>query len=312
MDATCASPHPAAAGLARCLLGLLALPGIGRGSVRRMAAGLGGWAALASSSPARLCELATALRRRPFAAADLEQGLAGADQALGRLAALGGQVLVPDGPLWPPGLARLADPPLLLFVRGDAACLARPALAVVGSRTPGAYGLACARRFGQRVAEHGAVVVSGLALGCDGAAHLGALDAAGCTIAVLPCPIDQVVPPQHQALAERIVAGGGALVGEYAPDPAALVEKHHFIERDRLQAGLARGLLVVECGAGDGTLHAVHAAERMGLPIACLRRDQPAWLADPATAGGRELVDSGRATPLAQADDLAAWLAQVR
>jgi DNA processing protein len=224
-------------------------------------------------------------------------------------------VVTPACAAWPGQLDRLdGDAPLLLYVRGDPAALAARAVAVVGTRQPTAFGLACARRFGQRVAEAGCTVVSGLALGCDTAGHEGCLEAQGRTVAVLPGPVDRIIPYGNRHLATRITTQGGCLASEYPNDglnPHDEVPVHQFVARDRIQAGLSRGVLVVETGAEDGTMHTVHAAQRMAVPIACLMRDDPAWLAAPGTAGNRQLVEAGQAAPLRTAEDLRAWLGQV-
>jgi DNA processing protein len=119
-------------------------------------------------------------------------------------------------PGYPPLLAEVHDPPVRLFVRGDAGATADPGVAVVGARSCSAYGAQVARTLSRELAAAGIVVVSGLARGVDGEAHRGALEGGGRTVAVLGCGIDRDYPRSHAELARRIVASG-AVVSEYEP-----------------------------------------------------------------------------------------------
>jgi DNA processing protein len=159
-----------------------------------------------------------------------------------------------------------AAPPPLLYVQGSLpATLAEPAhrvraAAVVGTRRPTARGLALARELAAALANLGVTVVSGLALGIDGAAHEGALEAAGATVAVLGAGHRHLHPPSHRGLARRIVERGGALLSEHPPD--ARPERHHFPERNRLVSGLSRLIVVVEAGLRSGTRSTAEHARR--------------------------------------------------
>src|SRR5688572_17642610 len=152
---------------------------------------------------------------------------------------------------YPELLRHTPDAPALLYLRGNAATLAEPQLAMVGSRNCTAGGRATARRFAARFARLGLCITSGLALGIDAASHEGALDAEGTTVAVLAHGLDTVYPRQHHALADRI-AEAGALVSEYPPGTPPL--QHHFPCRNRIIAGLASGTLVVEAAQDSGSL----------------------------------------------------------
>lgn len=168
---------------------------------------------------------------------------------LGQLAASGWRWLVPaDGEL-PPLLWELADPPLGLFVRGRLATT--PAVALVGSRRATPYGRQVARLLGAELARAGAAVVSGMARGVDAAAHEGALEGGGTTWAVWGTGPDRVYPREHRPLAERIAAAG-ALLTEYPPGVPP--RRHQFPERNRIIAGLAAAVVVVEAAARSGAL----------------------------------------------------------
>jgi len=150
----------------------------------------------------------------------------------------------------PAGLAGLPDAPDLLYVRGT--LTVEPAVAIVGTRRATTYGLGIARSFGRAVAEAGWPVVSGLARGIDGAAHVGCLEAGGLGVAVLGCGIDVAYPPEHRRLGERLVEGGGAVISEYAP--GAPPEAWRFPPRNRIISGLASVVVVVEAGVKGGAL----------------------------------------------------------
>lgn len=155
-------------------------------------------------------------------------------------------------PDYPPLLREIHRPPPLLYVRGNLDALNLPQLAVVGSRSPTAGGLDNARRFSHYLAANGFAITSGLALGVDGAAHLGALEAGGVTIAVLGTGIDRIYPSRHRALAERILANNGALVSEFPLGTGP--QAGNFPQRNRIISGLSAGTLVVEAALQSGSL----------------------------------------------------------
>lgn len=173
----------------------------------------------------------------------------GVPQELARLDRAGWRWLTPaDGEL-PAALATIADPPLGLFVSGRLAAATR--VAVVGSRRATPYGRQVARLFASELARAGVVVVSGMARGVDAAAHEGALEAGGDSWAVWGTGPDRVYPREHRALAERLAASG-ALLTEYPPGSPP--RRHQFPERNRIIAGVAEAIVVVEAAARSGAL----------------------------------------------------------
>jgi DNA processing protein len=153
---------------------------------------------------------------------------------------------------YPPNLKQIADPPPYLVARGllepnDTACVA-----VVGARAASEAGLRMAQRLGFELAARGFVVVSGLARGIDGAAHRGALEAGGRTIAVLGCGIDVAYPPEHRGLADSIVERRGAVLSELPLGSAPLPE--NFPSRNRILSGLSLGVVIVEAAEKSGSL----------------------------------------------------------
>lgn len=159
-------------------------------------------------------------------------------------------VLVTD-PAYPPQLLNIAQPPPVLYVRGQAAALHQPAVAIVGTRQASTYGLHQTEMITTQLARNGLSVISGLAYGIDAAAHRAALQADGTTIAVMGTGIDLIYPWDHRQLGEQILPRG-ALVSELPL--GAEPERHHFPQRNRIIAGLAQAVWLVEAGQRSGAL----------------------------------------------------------
>jgi len=170
---------------------------------------------------------------------------------------------------YPPALLDLSDAPRVVFVRGTVPTRER-AVAIVGSRAASPYGIAQAGRLAADLARLGYAVVSGLARGIDGAAHRGALEAGGASLAVLPGGLDEVTPRHHEALAEALCARGG-LLSERASGPPPY--RATFVERNRLIAALAAATVVVEAAARSGALSTAAAARRLRRPVLAVPGD---------------------------------------
>ncbi len=215
--------------------------------------------------------------------------------------ALPGHHLVPFGhPDYPPLLARLADAPAALFVAGDPALLWQPQLAIVGARSATPAGLALARDFATTLARAGLAITSGLADGVDGAAHRAALDAGGTTIAVCGTGLAHVYPRRHEALAREIETRG-ALVSEFPLDTD--VRADQFPRRNRIIAGLALGVLVVEAGLRSGSLITARLAGECGREVFAV----PGSIHNPLARGCHRLIRQG-ATLVESAEDVVAEL----
>jgi DNA processing protein len=273
-------------------LRLLLTPGLGRQSARQLLHALGSPQAVFEASAADwqalgLSRQLPALGQEPPELAEqLARTLAwleGADRCVLTLA---------DSD-YPSLLLQTEDPPLLLFAMGthahrwqDAQGRPPPSLAVVGSRNPTPQGELNARQFAQALAGAGVCVVSGLALGVDGAAHAGALDAGGATVAVVGTGLDRVYPKRHLELAHRICSQG-AIVSEYLlgtpPLPA------HFPQRNRLIAGLAQATLVVEANLQSGSLITARLAAEQGRDVLAI----PGSIHSPQSRGCLLLLQEG-------------------
>ena len=165
---------------------------------------------------------------------------------------------------YPPLLACIQDPPPVLWVKGTLETLARPAVAIVGSRAATPYALQVGRRLARELAERGVVVVSGLARGVDSSAHEGCLAGGGETIAVLGSGVDRIYPSEHASLSEKI-SRKGLIVSELAPGSAPI--PGNFPLRNRIISGISFGTVVVEASESSGSLITAACALRQGRDV---------------------------------------------
>ena len=152
---------------------------------------------------------------------------------------------------FPAALAAIHDPPHTLWVKGEIDALLAPSVAIVGSRAASPYALEVARQLGADLARRNITIISGLARGVDSAAHRGALEGGGRTVAVFGCGVDVIYPPEHSALAARIVERG-ALVSEFPL--GTLPRREYFPQRNRIISGLSLAVVIVEAAEGSGSL----------------------------------------------------------
>ncbi|HHO69287.1 MAG TPA: DNA-protecting protein DprA [Gammaproteobacteria bacterium] len=267
----------------RAWLTLAHAPGLGAAGSRALAERCGGaQAVLAAAGRLRAGEdlpaAALEFLRRPDAAV-IERDLAWAAGERNYLITL-------DDPVYPRLLKQIPDPPPVLYLHGEPAAPALLGLALVGSRNPTAGGAATAHDFAAHLAGAGLVIVSGLALGIDAAAHQGALDAGGVTVAVTGTGLDRVYPARHRELAHRI-AERGALVSEFPPGTPPLPA--NFPRRNRLISGLGLGTLVVEAAPKSGSLITARAATEQGREVFAI----PGSIHNPLARGCHALIRQG-------------------
>ena len=198
----------------------------------------------------------------------------------------GNSIITWQNPGYPLLLKEIPDPPALLFVHGDPDYLCQPQLAIVGSRNPSHDGRSLAAEFAAHLASRGLTISSGLACGIDAAAHLGALQAGGGTIAVTGTGLDRVYPAQHRKLAHQIAANG-ALLSEFPPGTGPLAA--NFPRRNRLISGLSLGTLVVEAALRSGSLITARAALEQGREVFAI----PGSIHNPLTRGCHSLIREG-------------------
>ena len=253
-----------------CLLALSRIPGLGESSLRALARALlsgVSWEELLADPLPHLRG-----NRREAVAKELRENLQphleAAEQMLRRCGDEGIEVRCMTDADYPARLLDLADPPVLLFSRGDFRLLSRmKGAAVIGARESTAWGDGVARQLARALVRHGYNVVSGLALGIDTAAHRGALEAGGRTTAAVVDVVD-IYPPRNAELAEEIVRSGGLMIAENPPGTSATGPR--LVARDRIQSGLSVAVFPIETGITGGTVHTLRFAAAQGRPVFCL------------------------------------------
>jgi DNA processing protein len=267
-------------------LRLLETPGIGRQSARRLLQAFGDPQAVFAHSASAWREVldgraAAALAEPPDTLDDLIRC------TLDWLSAGPDRQIIPLGdPAYPAALLDSPDPPLLLYLIGQAALLQRPSLAMVGSRSPTPQGREDARAFARALSQQGYTIVSGLALGIDGAAHEGALEGPGSTVAVVGTGLDRLYPRQNLDLARRI-ATEGALISEFCLGTPPKAQQ--FPMRNRIIAGLSQGTLVVEAALQSGSLITARLSLEAGRDVYAI----PGSIHNPQSRGCHALIKQG-------------------
>ena len=260
--------------------------GVGRRSVHALLAVFGTPGAILRAGPQALSAHVTPAQARAICAPVTPALAALIEATLAWLAVPGHHLVTFDDPRYPPALAEIPDPPLLLYVSGRVAMLAQPLVAVVGSRNASVQGRVDAESFAAALSGAGLCVVSGLALGIDTAAHEGALRGVGSTIAVVGTGLDRVYPARNRALAHRIAAQG-CIVSEYPLGMPPLAA--NFPRRNRIISGLAAGVLVIEAAAQSGSLITAQLAAEQGREVFAL----PGSIHSALTKGCHRLIREG-------------------
>jgi DNA processing protein len=247
-----------------CWIALSLVPGIGPAGFAHLVRRHGSAAAAWAAGPAGLAGIGRPGDEAATGFGELrrESARALARRIDERTRAAGGRIVTGLDEDYPLALLTLDPRPPTLYVAGDGAALAERAVGIVGTRRASGYGLATATDLAAELAAAGVVVVSGLALGIDGAAHRAAVAAGARSVAVLPSPLDRIYPPRHRGLAREIVRHGGALVSEVAI--GAPVGRPDFARRNRIIAGLSEAVVVVEAPDRSGALLTAAAAIAIG------------------------------------------------
>ena len=188
-----------------------------------------------------------------------------AEEELAKAEKAGAEVITPASQKFPEQLKHIFDPPMVLYVRGCAEALGFPGVAVIGTRHPTPYGVGMAERLACDLSIRGFIIFSGLARGVDSAAHRGAVQAKGRTVAVLGTGVDVIYPRENARLCEQIMEFGGALVSEFPPGTGPKPE--NFPIRNRIISGLSYGVLVVEAGQNSGTRITARCALEQGREV---------------------------------------------
>lgn len=271
-------------------LALIALPGLGCVLTRHLLAAFGtpekvltaGKAVAGVSGVGRnLVELFSTPSR-------LDKARSWAEQEYSRVQAGNIRLLCCDDPLYPFLLLNIHDYPILLYCLGDIDCLRLPAVALVGSRTPTDYGKNVSATLARQLVGNGLAVVSGLAKGIDGQAHLGALKAGGKTIAVLGCGLDVIYPREHGSLYKQI-GEQGLLISEYPLGTPP--EGFRFPARNRIVSGLSLGVVIIEAALRSGALITARLALEQNREVFAV----PGRIDSPKSEGPHRLLRQGAA-----------------
>lgn len=264
-------------------LRLTLISGIGGETQRRLLQAFGDPAAIfAASGSALRGALGSALAER-LVSHDSSKEIEAAQAWIGQP---GNHLLTLADPDYPQALLTAADPPILLYAKGDISLLNRPALAIVGSRNATKQGEANASAFAQALAAAGLTIVSGLAAGIDAAAHRGALPETASTIAVIGTGCDRIYPARNEGLA-RDIADHGVILSEFPIGTPPLAA--NFPRRNRIIAGLARGCLVVEAARQSGSLITARLSAEVGREVFAI----PGSIHSPQSKGCHALIKQG-------------------
>lgn len=264
-------------------LRLSLIHGVGAGTLVRLLAAFGTPSQVLGASVASLSVHVTAKLARAIAAGPDAEALA---HALDWLDTPGNRLVTLADADYPRRLLEIADPPALLYAKGNAGLLNRTGIAIVGSRDATQQGILNAEAFARELSRGGLCIVSGLAMGIDAAAHRGALDGPGSTIAVVGTGLDIVYPARNHALAHQI-ADKGLIVSEFPLGTPA--KAGHFPRRNRIVSGLARGVLVVEAALQSGSLITAREAGEQGREVFAI----PGSIHSPLSKGCHQLIKQG-------------------
>lgn len=208
-------------------------------------------------------------------------------------------IITYEDEVYPSLLRDIEDPPLVLYIRGKMPDFEkRLHVAVVGTRKMTEYGKNVAYNMGYSLAKNGAVVISGMALGCDSVAMCAALDAGCATVAVLGCGVDIAYPPQHALFMRNILDHGGTVMSEYPPGTVA--ERDYFVRRNRIISGLCRATLVVEADMISGAMHTARFADAQGRALFAI----PGKVGEKMSEGTLSLISEGARVALEPNDIL--------
>ncbi len=268
---------------------LTQIAGLGPITLKKLWQSFGSAEAILSAPPSRLGTLG--LRRSIIHALGSTRLFADPDDRLASiddwLAQPQHHLLTLDDPRYPGMLQQIADPPPLLYLVGDPELLSLPQIALVGSRNATAQGLENSRAYARYLSKAGLIPVSGLALGIDAAAHQGALQGLGLTVAVLGTGVDRIYPACHQPLARQIVEQGGVLVSELPLGSPPRAQQ--FPKRNRIISALSLGVLVVEAALRSGSLITARQALEQGRDVFAL----PGSIHNPLSKGCHSLIRQG-------------------
>lgn len=203
---------------------------------------------------------------------------------------------------YPERFKKLSNYPPFFFARGNCSILKKAGIAIIGTRFPSNRGKAWGAKLSEVIAGKSYTIISGLAAGCDSCAHIGCLRAGGETIAVMPTHLNKVYPSQNKNLFHDILNNNGCVISEY--EFGHPMNENDFILRDRLQAALAIGTIVIEAGITGGTMHAVNITLQLKRPLAFLKFVEKHYEEFENARANKSFLENNKAIPIASYSDI--------
>lgn len=240
---------------------------------------------------------------------EAESYFAYADAQIERCEQLGVKIVTKYSEEYPEKFRQSKNPPVLYFYKGNHGALKERCIGLIGTRKVSARGSMYGERLSSLLAEQGYVIVSGLAAGCDTAAHTGCVKVSKPTVAVLGNGLDSVYPKKNTELARQILDTGGCIISEYPLGQQATA--YTLVERDRLQAYLSDLLVVIETGVKGGSYHAIKEAEEMGRKIASIAYPEAHYKENPDARGNKMLIEASKAYGISDKASLDTLLKEV-
>lgn len=207
-----------------------------------------------------------------------------------------------DTDKYPKRFKKLLNYPPFFYAKGNTAILKKPGSAIIGTRHPSYKGMAWGTKLSEVISNKGYTVISGLATGCNSCAHIGCLKSGGETVAIMPTHLNKVYPSENKKLFHDILENKGCVISEY--ELGHVTNKNDFVLRDRLQAALAIGTIVIETGETGGSMHAVNTTLGLKRPLAFLKFGEEHYAAYEHARGNKLFLENNKAMPIANSSDI--------
>lgn len=225
---------------------------------------------------------------------------------LNKQESLGIQIVTIDDNVYPEGFLHVDNKPLYFFAKGNLAALKKRNIAIIGTRNVTDFSKKVGEHLGKYIASKNWAITSGLAEGCDTAGHIGCIQAKGTAIAIVATPLNEIYPKSNTKLQQDILDNDGCVISEY--HIGAATSRYNFIERDRLQCGLADGVAVIETGLKGGTWHAINGAIKLNKPVACYKFKDEYYQQYEHSLGNQKMIQNKTADALYDADSINIFL----
>lgn len=209
---------------------------------------------------------------------------------------------------YPKRFKKLLNYPPFFYAKGNSSILKKAGIAIIGTRFPSNKGKAWGTKLSEVITRKGYTIISGLAAGSDSCAHIGCLRAGGETVAVMPTHLNNIYPIQNKNLFHDILDNNGCVISEY--ELGHPINENDFVLRDRLQAALAVGTIVIEAGIAGGTMHAVNTTLKLERPLAFLKFSEEHYEQYENTSANKSFLENNKALPIASSSDIDNFLSE--